>query len=834
MKRAFDILFSIFGLLLSTPIFLVASILIKTDSRGPVFFIQERVGRGGKIFKVIKFRTMVEKASKVGPKLTAKNDPRITAVGQILRWLKIDEIPQLINVLKREMSIIGPRPEIPEIVKVYTKEQRKVLSVRPGMLGPSQIVGRDELEKYPDDVDVEAYYIEHILPEKLATDIEYVKSASFVTDIRYLFHGLTETVIGSVKVKYIVESRRRIAYLSLDIFLSCLSYMIAYNLRFDWEIPRLEYSYLIRVLILIVLLRPMAFVYFGLYQRLWKYTDVRDIVAVIKAASLSTVLVIFSAYLVGATGHPRSVFIIDWLLLVTILTGFRLFSRFRLTNGMTRNGETKNVLIVGAGDTGESLIREVLKNSDLGYQPVGFIDDDPKKKGVFIHGLKVLGRCYDIPQIVKLKNVDEVIVAISRASSGEMNRIVSFCEKARVKYRIVPSVSDLISGRVHISRIRNVEVSDLLGREALKLDISAIQKLIAGKTILITGGAGSIGTELCRQILPFGPACLIVVDRGENVLLSLKWELNNLFPGAEIHYYLRDIGEGQRLGEIFQKHRPQVVFHCAGLNHISIMEGHEEKAFQENVWGTKIVADLTKTYKGEKFILLSSDKVAYPTSVIGATRKVAELYVQKMARESQVHFVIIRFGTVLNSQGTFLEFFKKQLHEGGPITVPHPEARGHFMTAVHAVELILQTAAMSRRGQMFVLDMGEKVRVSDIAEKLVRLSGLKVGKDIAINYVGLPPGEKLSGELWEDGEKLVPTQHEKIKRIRLKHSHHRFLDRHINEMQKMAMRGDRDGLMKKLCELVPTYQFPGKRRLLACRPSPHSSVSPLTAPAAPH
>ena len=829
MKRLFDILFSIVALLLSAPIFLVVSLLIRADSRGPVFFVHDRVGRGGGLFKVIKFRTMVEYAAQFGPRLTAKNDPRITPLGQILRWLKIDEVPQLINVLKGEMSIIGPRPEIPSIVDLYSEEQRGVLSVRPGMLGPSQIIGRDELDKYPDDVDVEPYYVEHILPEKLATDLEYVKNASFVTDVLYLFRGLRETVVGSIKVKYILESRKRIFYLGLDVFFSCLSYVIAYHLRFDWAIPQPEYPYLIRVLMILLLMRPLAFVYFGLYQRLWKYTDVRDIAAVVKAVSLSTVVVIFCSYLVGLIGHPRSVFIVDWFLLVTFMSGFRLFFRFRLTNGKSRNGKLKNVLIVGAGDTGESLVREVLKNGNLGYQPVGFIDDDPRKKGVFIHGFKVLGRCYDIPQIVKLKGVNEVIVAISRATAGEMTRILGFCDKARVKYRIVPSVSDLISGKVHIAKIRNVEVSDLLGRESLRLDLSAIQRLIAGKAVLITGGAGSIGSELCRQILSFGPDRLIIVDKAENALRSLEWEIDRNFPNVEVSYCLRDTVEKPRLREIFRRYRPQVVFHCAGLNHIPIVEGHEEKAFHGNVYGTKVVADLAHTYGAEKFVLLSSDKAAYPTSVIGATKKVAEFYLDEKSRKSGVRYLTIRFGTVLNSRGTFLEFFERQLREGGPITLTHPEAKGYFMTAVEAVELVLQAAAMGEESQTLVLDMGEKVRIADIAEKLIRLSGLKPGKDVAIEYVGLAPGEKIVEELWEDGERIMPTRHEKVKQICFRHGRTESLDRAIADMERMAKRADRIGVMKKLQDLIPTYQYPYDPAVSDSRRPRQFSESELTA-----
>jgi FlaA1/EpsC-like NDP-sugar epimerase len=666
---------------------------------------------------------MVANAERFGPRLTAKNDARITVVGQLLRWLKIDEVPQLVNVLKGDMSIIGPRPEVPDIVDLYDDEQRKALSVRPGMLGPSQITGRDELDKYPDDVDVEPYYIEHILPEKLATDLMYVENASFLNDIKYLFSGVKETVIGSVKIKHIVESRTRILYLALDTIASCISYVIAYNLRFDWAIPTSEFSYLVQVLPFVLLIRPVVFICFGLYQSLWKYIDIKDVLNVVKAASIGTVLTIFFTYVVTATGHSRSVFIIDLFLLMTIMCGFRMLYRFRLTNGTAKMGNIKNVLVVGAGDTGESLARQMANDSELGYQIVGFIDDDPRKKGMSIRGHKILGRCYDLPQIVRLTNTEEVIVAMTKATSGEMNRIIGFCEKAKVKYRIVPSVSDLISGKVYISKIRNVEVSDLLGRQSLQINISATRKLVEGKTILITGGAGSIGVELSRQILRMNPKCLVIVDKAENGLWSLKWETARAFPDAEVHYYLCEIEEKRRLREIFRHHHPHIVFHCAGLNHIPIAEGHEEKVFEQNTFDTKVVADLTKTYKAEKFILLSTDKVAYPTSVIGATKKVAELYVQKMAQQSEVDFIIIRFGTVLNSQGTFLHFFKKQLRQGGPITISDPEARGYFMTTFDAVELILQTAAMGRRGETFILDMGERVRIADIAEKLIRLSG---------------------------------------------------------------------------------------------------------------
>jgi FlaA1/EpsC-like NDP-sugar epimerase len=511
------------------------------------------------------------------------------------------------------------------------------------------------------------------------------------------------------------------------------------------------------------------------------------------------------------------------------MSSFRLFFRLQPINGARRKEKIRNVLIVGAGDTGESLVREILNNPNLEYEVVGFIDDDPRKRGMSIHGLKIHGRCYDIPQIVQLKSVDEIMVAISKASSGEMDRIVSFCEKGGEKYRIVPSVSDLISGKVYISKIRNVEVSDLLGREALKLDLSAMRRLIAGKAILITGGAGSIGSDLCRRILSFGPGCLVIVDKGENALWSLKWEINRSFPGADVHFYLSDVGERRQLREIFQRHQPKIVFHCAGVNHIPVLKGHEEKVFQENVYATKVVADLTKIYKGEKFVLLSSHNVTYPTSVVGVTKKLAELYVQRMAKKSRVGFVIIRFGTVLNSQGTFLEFFKKQLHEGGPITVSHPEARGYFMTVTEAVELILQATAMGRGGQTLVLNMGEKVRIADIAEKLVKLSGLKLGRDIVIDYVGLPSGEKLSEELWEDGDKLLPTRHDKIKRICFPQNDYPSLDRDIAEMRKMATKADREAVMRKLCEIVPTYQFPGKKELLTSKPSHHISASELTA-----
>lgn len=447
LKRIFDFVLSLTGLLLLWPIFLIVALLIKIDSKGPVFFKQKRVGKDGKLFKVYKFRTMVANAPLIGSKLTRKNDTRITKIGHILRWLKIDELPQLINVLTGKMSFIGPRPEIPSVVEFYSLKERKVLSVKPGIIGPTQILHRNELEKYPDDVeDTQDYYLKNILPEKLAIDLEYIDRKGLLKDIGYLVKGILITIFGAIKVEYLMKNRRQLLLLGIDLSLSILSYLTANLLRFDFCIPKKELPIILPFLLLIPLVRPLTFIYFGLYQGLHRYVSTKDFTSILKAVSLGSLLIFAFSFLLDVRVHSRAVILLDWLLLIVFLFGLRMVFRL-LIQKKAGQGKKRNALIVGAQDMGELLLREINRNPKLKLNPVGFIEDDPQMLGKVIHGVKVLGRRSDLAEIILVKNVDEVLLTIS---GNESREIINFCQQDGVQCRIIPSLKDIINDSVRI------------------------------------------------------------------------------------------------------------------------------------------------------------------------------------------------------------------------------------------------------------------------------------------------------------------------------------------------------------------------------------------------
>ncbi len=671
MKRGFDIIISLTGLILLSPLFAILAISIKLSSGGSVFFRQERVGKDGNGFFIYKFRTLFEGSEAQGPKITTKNDPRLTPLGRIIRKLRLDELPQLINVLKGEMGIIGPKPEIPSIVALYSEKDRNVLSVLPGIISPTEMLGRSEFRKFPERVDdVEEYYIKFILPEKLSIDLDYVNDNNPFRDLRYLLSGIKT----------------------------------------------------------------------------------------------------FIAYSIG--------------------------KRIKI-NG----DERKRILIIGTGDAGELILKELLKNSEK-YRVVGFVDNDPKKIGTAIYGVEALGRIYDIPQLTIKNKIDEIIIARPDLSFKNLRAIIEFCKKGNVRYKLVSAVEDLKSGKVNIATIKNVDVADILGREPVKLDISAISGFIKNKNILVTGAGGSIGSELCRQIIRFQPAALTLLDKNENYLHEIETELSG---SGNANFYLCDITDEKDVEAIFKRHLPQVVFHAAAYKHVPMMERHKEKAVINNVYGTKLLADISDRFGVNEFVLVSTDKAVKPVSIMGATKRAAELYVQGLASNSKTRFVTVRFGNVLNSRGSVIPTFLKQIESGGPITITHPEARRYFMTIPEAAQLILQSAVMGESGDILILDMGKPVKVMDMAKELLKLHGLKAGKDIEIKFTGLRPGEKLFEELIVNGETLLPTYHNKIKVIKPNGNNFEAMNGKIEELYRAALETKTDELLDKLKELLPDY-----------------------------
>ena len=446
LKRLVDFLIAAGGLLVLLPFLLLVALLIKLDSTGPVFFRQERVGLKGHTFRIFKFRSMVNGAYKMGSRLTTKRDPRVTRVGQILRWFKIDELPQLINVLVGEMSLIGPRPEDPHFVRFYTAEQRAVLSVRPGMVGPSQILGRDELESYPEGLkDTEAYYAEHILPEKLARDLDYVRRATFWGDMALLARGIWATVRGAVKTKFLWRRRHRVALFASDCVLVAISCYRAFMIRYDFTWP-LDPRFLLLPMLITLVARAGALMYFGAYQGVFAYFGLYDLAALFKAVSLSAVIAGGCTFFVGLQSFPRSVFVIDWAIVLFMLSGVRYGLRIWVRHGWRQRGQRRQkALVVGAGVGGESIARTLLEDPLCPYRPVGFIDEVPERWGSLIHGVRVLGGATELPLAVSANRIQAVFVCMSDLSDHAAREVVDVCERAGVEYRIVPALSDLLS-----------------------------------------------------------------------------------------------------------------------------------------------------------------------------------------------------------------------------------------------------------------------------------------------------------------------------------------------------------------------------------------------------
>lgn len=782
----------------------VAALLIKLDSPGSIFFCQKRVGKDEKLFRVYKLRTMIRDAENKGSKITAKDDPRITRIGKILREMKIDELPQLFNVLRGEMSLVGPRPEVPEMLPYYSEKDREIFRVRPGILGVSQNFFSNESEQIQDFKNSEKFYIQHILPQKIEMDYRYAKTPGLRKDVKILFGGILQVFANSLKLRYIFESKRRFAFLVLDICLTVFALWFACLLRFEGIVPLRDYQNFLVILPLVVLVRISCFIYFGLYQTLWQYLGLQELLAIIKAVTIGTLLLPIMSFSFSLDFPPRSILFIDWILLISILGGTRIL--FKLTaerlKEPSREKTKKNVLIIGAGDTGELLVREFIKRRELGYWPVGFLDDDPYKSGIRIHGVKVFGRTALLEKIIAMKKADEVILAIPRTSKEKIESVMEICRRLQIPCRIVPRTSLLLPPRILPFNLRPVDISDLLGRDLVQADVVGIQNFFGAKKVLITGGGGSIGSELARVIAQNQPKEMILIDNVESNLYDIQTELQDQFPGLQVFYYLRDVKNEKEIDKIFSEHQPDILYHAAAYKHVPLLETHFKEGILNNVLGTKVIADLALKHQVEKFVLISTDKAVYPKSIMGATKRIAELYLQSLNGRA-TRFITVRFGNVFNSRGSVVPLFKKQLERGGPVTLTDSEVTRYFMDLSEAVFLILQASVMGQGAEIFILDMGDPVRIIDLAKGIGNLMGLS---DVPIRFIGLRPGEKLEEVLVHQHEILKPTLHPKIKvqniREKLPSNFLKGLEVLIQTAQEAASKHE---IILKIKNLVPEF-----------------------------
>jgi len=598
-----------------------------------------------------------------------------------------------------------------------------------------------------------------------------------------------------------------------------LSFLVANGMQFRREWVTEQYPFL---LLFVLAVKLPVFGFFKQYRGWWRYVSISDLLGILRASLASTLIIVAVWFAVilhvsavrrilppGIAAVSQGVFMADLFGTILLPAGLRMLIRlyheeFRTTEGR----QLKRFLIVGAGNAGEALLREIQRMAVLQYDVAGLIDDDPAKQRMDIHGIPVLGNVEQLPHICQQHKIEEIAIAMPSATHQQLRRVIQVCEGTKIRFRTVPSLTDIASGKLRVSQIRDVDINDLLGREVVQLDTDLIEAFARDKTILVTGAGGSIGSEMCRQICQFAPRLLLLVEQAENPLFYVERDLRRDFPPVALESLVCNITDRSRVHEIFARCRPQVVIHAAAHKHVPLMESNPGEAIKNNVLGTQVVADAADKHGAAHFVMISTDKAVNPTSIMGASKRIAEIYIQDLGKSSRTQFVTVRFGNVLASEGSVVPIFKRQIAQGGPVTVTHPDMKRYFMTIPEASQLVLQATSMGKGGEIFVLDMGEPVKIVDLAKELITLSGFRPGEDIEITFTAPRPGEKLFEELRIKGEDMQRTRHPKIsiwKNIPM--DRHR-LQAAMARLVTASQTQDRADIAHAIKQLVPEYAPP--------------------------
>jgi len=611
--------------------------------------------------------------------------------------------------------------------------------------------------------------------------------------------------------------KRRAFFFISDILLVSFAMYVSFWLRFNGVIPDHYLNSLPYFILLALFLKLTFLVVLNLYDISWRFVSLEELIKVFKALSLGSLALGMALFLLRtsmpfrASPFPRSILLVDYIFSLILIGSLRISKRFLLEgfkSTLKLKKEKARILVVGAGRAGEQIIREMIRNKNSNYFPIGFVDDDPAKKRIKIHGIKVLGKREDILQITKNNKIDEVLIALPSADSKEVQKIAEIIRRTNIikKIKILPSVTDLMDGKVTLSDMHEIQLEDLLGRSPVKIDFKAIKGFIQDKKVLITGAGGSIGSELAKSIIKFNPKTLIVFDIDETDIFHL---VNNLkLSEKKIIPAIGDIKDETKVASVFEKFAPQIIIHSAAYKHVPVLELHPEEAVKTNILGTKILAELSSKYHVEKFVFISTDKAINPTSVMGATKRVGEELLKILNMKNKAKFISVRFGNVLGSRGSVIPIFKEQIKKGGPVTVTHPEMKRYFMSTSEAVLLVLEASAVGTGGEVFVLDMGESIKILDLAKEMIKLSGYEPDVDIPIVFTNIRAGEKLYEEILSAEEGVESTNYEKILEARASNEwSFEVLMEKINLLIKMSYENNKEEeIIKLLKEIVPTYK----------------------------
>jgi FlaA1/EpsC-like NDP-sugar epimerase/lipopolysaccharide/colanic/teichoic acid biosynthesis glycosyltransferase len=779
LKRSFDIFLAVLGIVLFLPFFPLISLLIKLDSVGPIFYLCNRVGKNQQIFKMFKFRTMYETIARVGGSVSPQGDPRVTPIGRFLRRTKINEIPQLINILKGNMTFVGPRPEAPDLAALYPVYAQEVFTVKPGLVGPNQILGRNEEEWYPPNVDPQQYYIETILPQKLPIDLAYVRESSFGKDMIYIFFGLKETLFKAFSWQFVLQNRSQIYLLGCDLLAILLSFGLANILKSaDSSVP-ISFTATWHILPMIVLVRASCFLAFGLYSTLIRYLSYADIFAVWKAVTTGTLILIGGVFLFHLSALSKPFLLIDWLCLTLLMSSLRFVLRLarEWQSGSKDHNPRRRVLIFGAGDAGSLAYQALMAEKEQVYNVIGFLDDDPTKRHKTLHGKKVLGNRFNLETVVKLYQIQEIFLALPSAPIQEMAQIRQTCQHARVPYRTFPTLKCAPMHGVACPPARETFLPKLLEIPNIEMNIPAVSALLRDKNVLVTGAHGALGIELCRQILEFSPAKLVILERYESYLSELMSHLLNSYsPDRIIPILYTPTGIGP-IENIFQEYQPHIVIHAAMRKYLPWFDYQLDAITWINYLYTFRLAKQAIKSGCEYFVILSSTAAANHGNPISDSLRAVEIYLRTYFEAKLTRLIILRLCDVLENRGGAVAMLENQIAHQETVTLPCPEAKCQFLSKHVASVFILETLALAAANPgaegIFVCHHVPSISLLEIARKLATLYGLQLESELPVRFLNVrsSTSEVIPHSPNDNCCVLVPTTNSNISLLLEQYSH---------------------------------------------------------------
>ena len=824
MIRLFDIIFSALGLLLLSPVFLILYVLIRLESKGGGFYVQERIGKDGKPFGLYKFRSMRTGSDKKGLITVGEKDERITRLGFFIRRYKLDELPQLWNVLKGDMSLVGPRPEVRKYVEMYTEEQRQVLSVKPGITDYASIQYVNENEILGNASDPDKVYIEQVMPDKIHLNMKYIRNRSILEYFKIIFLTFGSiTRLGSLSnIANWYFNKKSLPFwciFLMDCSIVFFSYLLVYQ-QFNSGSDTLGViEHLIPNILVYLFFYAISFKVFRTYSGILRYSSFIDLKKVGYAMLLGLILTVIAIYLLSgfkAFSYIRLIYAIVATFLATCILWMVRIAVKTVYDVSLASIDSKYAFIYGVRNGGIALAKHIRNENPVRFDLRGFVSDEKTEEDKILMGVRVYRLDDHLIDIMKREGVEALIITPSRQAAFRDNeKLQDDLIKAGIHIYISEQAKEWGTDAQDIQteqgpQLKEISIEDLLPRDEIMIDMNSLKNNIKGYSILITGAAGSIGSEMVRQIAPLNPKELILIDQAETPAHDLELILAKNWPKLSVHTIVTSICNKKFMEAIFRKYKPDYVFHAAAYKHVPMMEGNPSESVHNNVYGTKVIADLAVKNYVKKFVMISTDKAVNPTNVMGCSKRICEIYVQsldKAIKDGKVlgitQFVTTRFGNVLGSNGSVIPLFKEQIKNGGPVTVTDENIIRYFMLIPEACKLVLEAGTKGKGGEIFVFDMGKPVRIADLAMRMIKLSN---AKGVEIEYTGLRPGEKLYEEVLSSEETTKPSFHEKIRIAKVREYNYHEVCCEIDSLITVSQRFDNMRTVKKMKEIVPEYR----------------------------